>query len=490
MTVKTLSGNRMFWKIAAAFTALLIILGIVYVFIASNVSRKYFNEANQQLYGSTAQHLVEFAPPIKNGKPDTLVTHDIIHSIMVINPSVEVYLLDTSGKITDFVVPDKTVKRYTVDLAPVKKFISEGGKNYISGDNPKNPARQSIFSAAPVYENKRLSGYVYAILASEKQDEAIAALTNNFLFSLGSTLFFVTLGVACLVGLITFFLITGSISRIAAVVRRFKEGDLSARITGHAGGDIGLLTSTFNEMADVIVDNIEKITATDKLRQELIANVSHDLRNPLAIMQGYIETLIIKGNDLAEATRKKYLDIIYSTSNKLSNLIGQLFEYAKLEANQVKPVKEVFLLNELVSDVMMQYQILAKQERITLEIQAPASLPPVFADIALVERVIRNLLDNALKFTPPGGRIIVTLQQKANGVEIAVSDNGIGIHPDDQPHIFERYKQLPASGERSDGMGLGLAIVKKILDLHQVSIHLKSAPGTGSTFHFQLPAVA
>ncbi|HVI45168.1 MAG TPA: HAMP domain-containing sensor histidine kinase [Chitinophaga sp.] len=490
MPIKTISGNRMFWKIAAAFTALLIILGIVYVIIATNISRKYFNEANQQLYGSTAAHLVESTQPIRNGHPDTLVTHDIIHSIMVINPSVEVYLLDTTGRITDFVVPDKTVKRYSVNLAPVKQFISEGGKKYISGDNPKNPDRQSIFSAAPVYENNRLSGYVYAILASEKQDEAIAALSNSFVFSLGSTLFFVTLGVACLVGLITFFLITDSISRIAAVVRRFKEGDLTARITGHAGGDIGLLTSTFNEMADVIVDNIEKITATDKLRQELIANVSHDLRSPLAIMQGYIETLVIKGNDLAEVTRKKYLDIIYTSSNRLSHLIGQLFEYAKLEANQVKPIKEVFLLNELVSDVMMQYQILAKQQDIILEVKAPDNLPPVFADIALVERVIRNLLDNALKFTGHGGRITIALQQKASGVEIAISDNGIGIHPDDQPYIFERYKQLPASGEKGNGMGLGLAIVKKILELHQVSIHLKSAPGAGTTFHFLLPAAA
>lgn len=487
MPAKTLRGNRLFWRISAAFTILLIILGIAYVIIASQVSRKYFNEANQQLYGTIAAHLAQSTQPIRNGRPDTLVTHDIIHSIMVINPSVEVYLLDTTGRIIDFVVPDKTVKKHTVDLAPVHKFIQEQGRKYISGDNPKHPERASIFSAAPVYEHNKLSGYVYAVLASEKQDQAIAALNQSFLFSLGSTLFFITLGIAFIVGIITFFLMTDSIRKIAAVVKRFKEGDYSARIAGHGEGDIGLLTTTFNEMADVIVSNIEKITATDRLRQELIANVSHDLRSPLASMQGYIETLIIKEQDISDDTKRKYLDIIYSSSKKLSHLIGQLFEYSKLEANLVQPSKEMFMISELVSDILMQYQLLARQKDIQLDMQSTENLPPIFADIALVERVIRNLLDNALKFTPAGGRILISLQNKESGIAVSVSDNGIGIPAGDQPYIFERYKQLPDTGHRSDGMGLGLAIVKKILDLHQVKIYLKSEPGTGTTFQFELP---
>jgi signal transduction histidine kinase len=153
-------------------------------------------------------------------------------------------------------------------------------------------------------------------------------------------------------------------------------------------------------MADVIVDNIKKITATDRLRQELIANVSHDLRTPLAIMQGYIETLIIKKNSIHESLRDHYLSVVWDSSLKLGKLIEQLFEYSKLEANQIQPEKEPFLLSELISDLVFKYQILAKEKEILLKLDIPNQLPLVFADIALTERVIQNLLDNALKFTP------------------------------------------------------------------------------------------
>jgi len=484
--VKPVRGNLLFWKIAAVFTLLLLVLGITYLFIGSNISRSYFNEVNQHLYGDVAAHLATSTQPIRNGKPDTATTHDIMHSIMVINPSVEVYLLDTSGKIIDFIVPGKSVKAASVNLQPIKQFIAEKDRDYIAGDNPRQPEKKSIFSAAPVYEKGKLSGYVYAILASEKQEAVLAALNKGFFWELGGSIFFATLLIALAVGLLTFLLITGSVGRIAAVVRRFKEGDYSARIMGKSRGDLGTLTATFNEMADVIVDNMDRIRAADRLRQELTANISHDLRTPLAIMQGYIETLVIKENTPLEE-RGKYLDIILSSSKKLSHLVQQLFEYSKLEANQISPQKEQFLLDELVNDILIKYEILAKERDISLELDAPASLPAVFADVALVERVFQNLLDNALKYTENGGCIRVKLVNKTSGIQVSVADNGKGIALRDQPYIFERYKQSGHEESHGKGMGLGLAIVKKILDLHHSPINIQSVPGTGTTFCFELP---
>jgi signal transduction histidine kinase len=491
MSLKSIRGNLLFWKITGIFTLLLAVLGITYILIASWVSKKTFYEINQQLYGNIALHLANSTHPLKDSKPDTLVTHDIIHSIMVINPSVEVYLLNPEGKIIDFIVPDKSVKKREVDIGAVRKYISDGSKKYVVGDNPKYPERKSIFSAAPIYEQHHLTGYVYAILASEKQDEVVTALNKQFFNSLETDIFFATLFVAFVVGIITFFLITDSICKISFIVKRFKEGDYSARIEGYVKGNLGVLTTTFNEMADTIVHNMDKIKSTDKLRQELIANVSHDLRSPLAIMQGYIETLTIKGNSIPENEKARYLSIILDSSKKLSHLVGQLFEYSKLEANQVEPHKEQFPISELVSDILMKYELLAKDKKIELRMESPENLPAVFADIALVERVIQNLLDNSLKFTPENGRITITLQDKMTGIEIRVSDTGSGISLKDQPYIFERYKQLQGK-EAADyeGMGLGLAIVKKIMDLHHAAINIKSAPGTGTAFWFQLPTLS
>jgi signal transduction histidine kinase len=489
MSVRTIKGNRLFWKITTVFTGLLIVLGIVFVIIASNFSRSYYTNAHQELYGDIAQHLATFTKPFKDGKPDTTVTHDIIHSTMVANPSVEVYLLDTSGYIIDYVVPDKTVKIQRVNIAKVKQWIAAPNSKRPLGDNPKQPDEPGIFSAAPVYENGRLAGFVYAVLASEKQKAILHSLDNNLYLRLAGYMFYAALAVAFIVGVVTFFLITDSICHIAGVVKRFKEGDYTARIEGYAKGNLGMLTSTFNEMADVIVDNINKISATDKFRQELIANVSHDLRTPLSIMQGYVETLMMKKDDLCATDREKYLTIVHDSNRKLSMLVEQLFQYAKLEANIITPQKESFMIAELVADVMMAYQLKADEKNILLNIQAPDNLPLVFADISLTERVLQNLLDNAFKFTPAGGSITIFLSETNKGVQVIVRDTGVGISPEDLTYIFERYKQIHPRPSEVKGMGIGLAIVKKILELHHATINVSSEPGKGTTFNFELLTV-
>jgi len=489
MSVRTIKGNRLFWKITGVFTGLLIVLGIVFVAIASSFSRSYYTTAHQELYGDIAQHLATFTQPFKNGKPDTAVTHDIIHSTMVANPSVEVYLLDTAGNIKDYVVPDKTVQIHQVNIAKVKEWIAATNSQRPMGDNPKQPDEPCIFSAAAVYEKGQLVGYVYAVLASEKQKAILHSLDNNLYLRLATYMFYAALAVAFIVGVVTFFLITDSICHIAGVVKRFKEGDHTARIEGYAKGNLGMLTSTFNEMADVIVDNIKKISATDKFRQELIANVSHDLRTPLSIMQGYVETLMMKKDELSATDREKYLAIVHDSNRKLSALVEQLFQYAKLEANVITPQKESFMIAELVADVMMAYHLKAEEKNILLNIQAPENLPLVFADIPLTERVLQNLLDNAFKFTPAGGTITIFLSETTRGVQVTVKDTGVGISPEDLTHIFERYKQIHPRSSEVKGMGIGLAIVKKILELHQATIQVASEPGKGTTFNFELQGV-
>lgn len=487
MSVKTIRGNLLFWKITAVFTILLIVLGISFLFIASRFSRSYYTAAHQELYGNVARHLATFTQPFRNGKPDTTVTHDIIHSTMVANPSVEVYLLDTTGNIVDYVVPDTTVQSRHVNISTVKAWLKAPSGRQPMGDNPKQPGEPSIFSAAPVYENGRLVGYVYAVLASEKQQEILSAMSDHWYSRLARNIFFAALAVAFIVGVVTFFLITNSICIIAGVLRRFKEGDYSARIEGYAKGNLGMLTSTYNDMADVIVDNMDKIAATDKFRQELIANVSHDLRTPLSIMQGYVETLLIKKEVLTPAEKDKYLSVVYDSSRKLSVLVEQLFQYAKLEANLVIPQKESFLLQELASDIQAAYQLKATQRNMDLQLEADNNLPPVFADIGLTERVFQNLLDNAFKFTPDGGTISIRLTQARQGIRVQVTDTGIGISAEEQTHIFERYRQLDKTDGPRKGMGIGLAIVKKILELHQSAIDVSSEPGRGTAFRFIIP---
>ena len=204
-------------------------------------------------------------------------------------------------------------------------------------------------------------------------------------------------------------------------------------------------------------------------------------------MQGYIETLQIKHDSLSEEEKLKYLDILQSSSEKLSHLIHQLFEYSKLEAKQVEPQKEPFPISELAMDVYNKYQVLAGKKDITINLEVQDNLPLVFADISLVERAIQNLMDNALKFTPEKGSINLIMQASKDSVEIKIKDSGPGIPENEQSYIFERYRKASTSERSSGGVGLGLAIVKKIMEIDNSTIEVVSKPDQGTTFQFWLP---
>jgi len=458
------AGRRLYWKISLTLLILLIVLGIGYILITSYTSNRYFQEVNQRLYGNIASHLVKETKPLINGVPDTAATHDIMHSMMVINPSAEVYLLNPEGKIIDYVVPGKTVEIDKVDLSPVYQFIKDDGKCYALGDDPRNKGSKKVFSVAPIHEGEQLTGYAYIILASEKQTEIASSLFSSFILKNGTLLFFITLFGAMIIGLIALKYITKNLQEIINTFRRFN-------------------------MADTISDNIEELQSVERLRRELIANVSHDLRTPLAIMQGYIETMLMKNGSISKEEQEKYLGIVFSSSKRLSGLVAQLFEYSKLEANEIKPEKEAFHLSELAHDVAFKYNILAKKKDVEIQVDIPEDLPMVFADLGLVERVIQNLMDNALKFTPENGLIKLVLTKHNENIEVRIADSGPGIPKEEQAYIFERYHKALNSPDKNKGAGLGLAIVKKILEIHNTSIQVSSKINEGAEFWFRLPAM-
>lgn len=483
--------NYLYFKISLALLVLLTAVSMAYNYISHYVAEEYVLEINQKLYGNVA---VGTAAEVKlimvDGIVDKTAIMDIMHSMMVINPSVEVYLLDTTGAIVTYVAPNKKIKLKTVDLAPIKTFINADEENrpFLKGDDPRHPSTSNIFSAAPILKNGILQGYVYIILASEEQMAVVSGLQGSYMYKLGKRMAWITLLGAMLIGLIAIWFLTKNLRGIIDTVQRFKEGDYTARITPENKGDLINLSDNFNSMADQIVENIDQLKSVENLRRELIANISHDLRTPLAIMQGYVETLLMKNNDLSATNREKYLNTVLNSSKKLSGLISQLFEYSKLEAKQIEPKKEPFFIAELAQDVFAKYQILTEQKNIELALEIPDNLPMVFADLSLVDRVIQNLMDNAVKFTPTNGKITLQLIPLDSHVEIKIADTGPGISEEDQSYIFDRYEKAARKGRQNSGAGLGLAIAKKILELHDASIRVQSKLNEGTAFMFQLPA--
>ena len=298
----------------------------------------------------------------------------------------------------------------------------------------------------------------------------------------------ITLIAAAIFSLISLAFITRNIRRIVFVIRRFKEGDLSARVKLKGKGEISEFADSFNEMADTIVRNIDEMRTMDNLRRELVANVSHDLRTPLATIQGYIETILIKADTLSEKEKKNYLETIFSSTDRLKNLVEELFELSKLEARENKPNPEPFSIAELVQDVQQKNLIIAEPKKIDLKLDFSYDLPLVNADIGMMEKVLQNLLDNALKFTPEGGIITISLTPEKQDILVSIKDNGRGISPDALPHIFERYQKAERTTVTDNvGLGLGLAIVKKILEVHGIEINVESSKESGTIFSFKVP---
>jgi signal transduction histidine kinase len=457
-------------------------------------------EVVQRLSGGLAAHIAENAELIKPGGLDQDKVKDLFDKLMAVNPSVEVYLLGLDGRIEAQAAPPGHLKRDKVAVEPIRQLIS-GAPLPIVGDDPRSTDAAKVFSAAPLRMGGREVGYVYVVLQGEDHDALAAnvAADNVLRTTLWSMGLVALLGL--LAGLAAFRLITRPLRELTAAVKRFEtEGIASLESEtptlerlSHGSDEIAQLGQAFTQMTRRIAEQWRELTLQDQQRRELFANISHDLRTPLTSLHGYLETLLLKAGTLSEEERRRYLEIALGQSRKVGRLAQEVFELARLEYGVVKPEKESFALADLVQDVFQKFELAAEARQQRLKPDIAPGLPVVSADLGMIERVLTNLLDNAIRHTPAGGQIEVQLRPgPANaGVAVQVSDTGPGIPGELQKGLFVRPVFM--SGARSDGSGsggLGLVIVQRILQLHGSDIRLVQQAGKGAVFRFQLGGAA
>lgn len=481
---KRISGS-LYWRIAAIFLFVLVCTSVANLYITANTAEMYYMESSQRLNRELADHIAKFTKPFVDGEVNDEELKATFFNVMVVNPAAEVYLIDTEGKILKYDAPEEKIKLTHVPLPPIQSFIADTTQQYITNEDPRYPGVQKVFSAAPVYENDQHLGYIYVVLASEQYTSVANMLNGSYFMGLAERSLIIILVVSFIVGIFFLFALTRNLNRIVNVVKRFQQGDHTARIDLKSRGELTQLATDFNAMADTIVKHINEIRSVEELRRELIANVSHDLRTPLAAIQGYAETLVMKADSLNEEDKLKYTETILKGTERIKKLVDDLFELSKLETKQVKANFEQFSLAELVYDISAKYELLAHNKNISISTAVPQNVPMIYADIALIDRVLQNLIDNALKHTPEGGSINIELIPSKDKLEVMVADTGLGIKEAELPFIFDRYRQ--AKGQRKEGIGLGLAIVKKILEMHDSTVSVESEVNQGTTFRFDLP---
>lgn len=490
--LKTLHG-----KLSLVLLGLLCLTGLVYLVLTLFTTRLYVQEVSQKVNRRLAADLTAHLAargllrhdPTKQGR-----VRAEIKDLMAINPSVEVYLLDVQGEIQTYSVAPETVKRRWVSLAPVRLFLSGAAPLPILGDDPRDSRRRKVFSAAS-YSSEGQTGYVYVILGGEDYDSAARRLERSVILRSSLAMAAVILTLALAAGLLFFRLLTRRLRRLAWSMEQF-HGDVpraqsNAQAPPRPRDEIDRLDLVYQQMAGRIRAQMQELTQADTLRRELVGNVSHDLRTPLAALQGYLETLLMKEGLLTAAQQRDYLMIALRHSQRLATLVSELFELARLDSGEAQVQPEPFALGELMQDILQQFQLAADAKKVRLECQAAEFLPFVFAEVGLIARVLENLLENALRYTAEGGAVIVLLEPSGERVRVQVRDTGRGISPEDLPHIFKRFYQARNQAEGiGGGAGLGLAITRRILELHGSPLEAQSSLQEGTTFTFSLPTQA
>ncbi|TAK75571.1 MAG: sensor histidine kinase [Aquabacterium sp.] len=296
---------------------------------------------------------------------------------------------------------------------------------------------------------------------------------------------------AMLAALAVFQLFTRRIKALADAVTSYRQGDFRTPLKlpgADADGDeIERLAAHVEMMSGRIACQVGELDRAALRRRELLANVSHDLRTPLTSMQGYLEMLLIQHGRMDPAEQRSYLETATRHCERLARLVADLFELTKLDAGEVQPQLEEFPPAELAHDIAQKFSLDASRRAVRLVADCADPRLAVRADIGMVERVLENLVENALRHTPAGGEVRIELSGAGERARMRVRDSGAGIAAEDLPHVFDRYYR----GDRTDRgegthLGLGLAICRKMVQLHGGELLVHSTPGSGTSFDFDL----
>jgi signal transduction histidine kinase len=286
--------------------------------------------------------------------------------------------------------------------------------------------------------------------------------------------------------------LTGELGELSRAAMRLAQGDLSARVGHHGPDEIGQLGTAFDEMAEQLEQAFQRERALEAGRRELITAVSHDLRTPLATTRAMVEALA--DQVVTEpADVQRYLQLVLQETQHLSRLIDDLFELSQIDSGALRLQCLPIDLAQLVSETVAAYQVPAQENGVQLAEAVTDGLEStrIQADPERLQRVLRNLLDNALRHTPPGGTIQVRAATRPDAVQVSVNDSGPGVPAEELERIFDRFYRSERSRRRSEhsmaGAGLGLAIARGLVQAHRGSIWAERSPLGGMSVQITLP---
>lgn len=305
---------------------------------------------------------------------------------------------------------------------------------------------------------------------------------------MAATIIMLVLGGSVTLSLVVMRPVRRRITALQEAARRLGDGDLTARAPVVGADEITQLSRTFNVMADDLSARASALETSDRLRRQLIADVSHELMTPLTAVTGRLETMLMPEVRLSPQQRERNLTVAMREARRIERLIGDLLDAARLEGGGGHLSPELFPVADLFSDIQTRHERAVQARHIRLETRVVPEDLAIMADPFRLEQALENLVVNALRHTPHGGSVRLTARREGGEVVLTVSDSGEGIPPEHLPFVFDRfYKATSADGTASPGSGLGLSIVKAIVTRHGGRVSAESTPGQGTTISVTLP---
>ncbi|HBI04754.1 MAG TPA: two-component sensor histidine kinase [Paenibacillaceae bacterium] len=424
----------------------------------------------------TAYEISSFFKEQKVSKNDSSKINTVV-KIQDQDSSIKVLICDLEGNV---LYHSSNAAEKKIDVYSILKNVMDrddkvhykNGKGVIVYENKEYDSLYPI-SFTDGYGYVVVKGIPYGTVVYDKYDNSLLAV----LFAFAAFI-------------ISFYFITSRkmqyIESVSSGLYEISKGNLDYRIKKVGNDEIASLADNINDMAEKLKNKIDKERQIEKTKNDLITNVSHDLRTPLSYIKGYSEAMI-EGVVTEEEQKKKYLRLIHREAGRLQRLVHDLLDLAQLEGDSYPLNLMPLSLAQLIEDTMGKYEPFLQEKKIGLILDLDFDVI-VFADEDRLEQVITNIVDNAIRYSPENGELKMVLTQRNNTCTLTISDTGEGIPPEELQRLGERFYRVDKSRTRKKGgSGLGLSIVKQIVFLHKGTIHIDSVLGKGTDVSVTLP---
>jgi len=454
--------SRIFSRIGIFMFLVIALLGILFIIVTYNATSDYYQGSIQLLNKDVAGNIARLSAPFSKNGIDHRKADSVFNSTMIISPNTEVYFLDTAGNVKYYYAPDSLIKTRKVSVEGIEAYLNDR-VHMVKNTDPRDPGTPKIFSAATVnFENEKI-GYIYVILASREYRNVSDLVFKSEIGGWATKVFFIVILATVFFSLFYTSRLQRRYNHVIHVLDQFKDGDLNVRFNIGQRDEFFPIADAFNKMVAMLDNNFSRLKLLESERKTFLANISHDLRTPLAVARGYTETLLIE-QEITRVEQESHLEMVLNKILQVEKLVLQLFELSRMDSVNFEPQKEPFLFSEILQELIRGAELQAQKKKIRLICENGEDKTLINGDISMIERVIQNLLENAIKYTFEGGYIKIRLIREDNQLIFQIENLGKALTPTilDWVNISIGEDAI----NRPKEAGLGLALVKRILRLH------------------------